>query len=199
MTPIILDLAALEFIQPHLAPLRSGNCNIVDTSLFQRVFSASFTMPVLIAPVLIACLLATLIPQQLRASQAPNNHRFADATNRSKTEQSPLKIGPVNVAPTGWRRTVNGWERAETWPLLDQDSQTSELNRLVIQQRQAVQASLVGKALSACMGFVKSIDPITLVCTQVSLLALYIALVFHREAKSKKQSCPQTIPTYQSN
>lgn len=40
---------------------------------------------------------------------------FAFAGDDDSPVASPAKWVSVDVAPQGWRRTVNGWERAEDW------------------------------------------------------------------------------------
>lgn len=105
-----------------------------------------------------------------------------------------MQIGPVNVAPVGWRRTTNGWERAETWSIPDQDTQAVELRNIISRQQFAERSTTMGAALSSILRFVRRIDPVTLACSQVTLLALYIALVFHRESKAKELPCPSKIP-----
>lgn len=108
----------------------------------------------------------------------------------STWQADALTVGPVDVAPTGWRRTVRGWERAENWPVTDADTQALTLHRVIERQRNAELSWAGGRGLSTIMKFVRSIDPVTLLCTQVTLLALYIALVFHRESKMGKPHCP---------
>ena len=103
-----------------------------------------------------------------------------------------LSVGPVDVAPSGWRRTVRGWERAEHWPVTDAESQAVTLHRVIERQRNAELAWVGGRGLSTIMKFVRSIDPVTLLCSQITLLAVYIALVFHRESKNGNPKCPTT-------
>jgi hypothetical protein len=107
------------------------------------------------------------------------------ASNAPKT----LSVGPVDVAPTGWRRTVNGWERAEDWAITDPDTRAATLAKVIEHQQQMEISWVGGRGLSVIMRFVRQINPFTILCLQVSLLATYVFLVFHRESKSAKLKC----------
>lgn len=140
---------------------------------------------------LLTCLL--LIMPLIANEPIAKNPAAADLTEPAPKLRS---VGPVDVAPTGWRRTVRGWERAENWPTADGDSQAVALNRVIQKQRNAELSWSGGRGLSTVMQFVRQISPVTLVCSQVTLLALYIALVFHRESKTGNRKCPKPTNLY---
>jgi hypothetical protein len=104
--------------------------------------------------------------------------------------ESQFSVAAVDVAPVGWRRTRRGWERAENWPITAPNAQATTLNGLIKRQQSAELAWAAGPGLSAAMQFIRRVDPVTIVCVQVTLLALYTALVFNHESKAGSKPCP---------
>lgn len=89
-------------------------------------------------------------------------------------------VGPLDVGPVGWRRTTRGWERAEHWEVSSALSNATQINRVIENQKFQERGTTLSWCVAMVLSFVRRIDPVTLISTQVCLLALYIALVFHR-------------------
>ena len=123
------------------------------------------------------------------STDTPTDFSFVPDSRIASDASQTLRVGPVDVAPTGWRRTVNGWERAEDWAITDPDAQTATLSKVIEHQQQLEISWVGGKGLSGIMRFVRQINPFTLLCAQVSLLATYVFLVLHGESKAAKRKC----------
>lgn len=97
------------------------------------------------------------------------------------------RVGPVDVAPVGWRKTNRGWERAEDWGHVVANTNTERLSQIVAQQELAEASAAPGRWLHGAFAVLRRVDPITLVSLQICLLALLVAMVYDREAKQARQ------------
>lgn len=114
----------------------------------------------------------------------------AGRTAGMQVEQRSSAIGPVDVAPEGWRRTTYGWERAEDWETSWSARRGEDLNRLIRLQSERENESSHSRLVAKTIGLVQRMDPVTLVSTQLCLLALLFFMVFHREAAAKRKLKP---------
>jgi hypothetical protein len=87
----------------------------------------------------------------------------------------------AEIAPVGWRRTVNGWELAETW-MNPRDGSARNINQwlAIHQQREA-------SSVRACLERIRTVHPLV---WSLSLLVLVwlIALAHDRNAGRQTQS-----------
>lgn len=90
----------------------------------------------------------------------------------------------ANVAPTGWRRTVSGWERAEEW------GKPAAKAQLGINQWLAIQDQRESALARGLLGQLRSVHPL---CISMTLLGAVIAIIFLNERRttgSKPAACP---------
>lgn len=99
-------------------------------------------------------------------------------------EQQPaeLIVGPVDVAPIGWRLTNRGWERAETWGLVP-ESPKERINGLIRQQKSNESSSVGLRGCAALLSFVQRLDPLVILVIQLMMLAFLVSIVFNRQKK----------------
>ena len=116
-----------------------------------------------------------------------NEHSTPGVVNEGSSSRVPATwkriVGPIDVGPIGWRRTTRGWERAEHWEVAVGVSNATQINRVIQKQKFQEQGTSLSWCVAMVLSFVRRIDPVTLISTQVCLLALYVALVFHRRER----------------
>jgi hypothetical protein len=98
-------------------------------------------------------------------------------------------VGPVDVAPRGWRKTTRGWERAEDWGNVVAATNAERLQQILDRQLMAERATLPTRWLGGLFAAVRRIDPITLVSLQIAAVSLFMAMVYHRDSQRQKVSC----------
>lgn len=114
-------------------------------------------------------------------------HLVGAPSRNAATDAEQIRVGPVDVAPVGWRKTNRGWERAEEWGHVVANTNTERLSQIVAQQELAEASAAPGRWLHGAFAVLRRVDPITLVSLQICLLALLVAMVYHREAKQARQ------------
>ena len=90
----------------------------------------------------------------------------------------------ANVPPSGWRRTVSGWERAEEW------GKPAAKAQLGINQWLAIQDQRESAFARGLLGQLRSVHPL---CISMTLLGATIAIIFlndRRATGSKSAACP---------
>ncbi|XZE52401.1 hypothetical protein SH139x_004094 [Planctomycetaceae bacterium SH139] len=120
-------------------------------------------------------------PSQHTTSLQPQPAETPLQENSRDDEISPSS--GVDVAPEGWRLTKYGWERAEQWPTSLAATNGTNINALINQQESAESSMFAGQVVERSMRLVRALNPVTLVALEVTLLALLVALVFHRDSK----------------
>ncbi len=72
----------------------------------------------------------------------------------SKSTAAKTEVHAVEVLPTGWRRTVDGWERAESWSL-NQVHSVHDINGWI-----AIEDSQQSNVVSAVLERLHAIHPL---------------------------------------
>jgi|GEM_PF-6764161 len=126
------------------------------------------------------CQQSSLLPKSTTIPTSENGiaPRFAPQ------EQQPaeLIVGPVDVAPIGWRLTNRGWERAETWGLVP-ESPKERINGLIRQQKSDESSSVGLRRCAAVLSFVQRLDPLVILVIQLMMLVFLVSIVFNRQKK----------------
>ena len=81
----------------------------------------------------------------------------------------------ASVSPTGWRRTVSGWERAEEW------RKPAAKAQLDINQWLAIQDQRESAIARGLLGQLRSVHPL---CISMTLLGAVIAIVLLNERRA---------------
>jgi hypothetical protein len=102
------------------------------------------------------------------------------------TRPSLVKIESVNIAPVGWRRTVDGWELAERWGTSKQT--VRNLNQWITLQRKQ-EASLAQVILER----LRAAHPLV-ISTSLLVVVVAIAMFHERSQRSRRHNaiCPST-------
>ncbi|MCC2099476.1 MAG: hypothetical protein KDJ29_21480, partial [Hyphomicrobiales bacterium] len=118
--------------------------------------------------------------------KSPADSPFSDdnRSTNSSTKRGKTIVGPVDIAPEGWRKTTRGWERAEDWPTSIAASNSIRINDSLRFQQQTEESTAGARFLDSCLRVVRGINPITLVGIQLGLLVILFVSVTRREAKA---------------
>ena len=131
--------------------------------------------------------LPTPQPQRTLGDTQPTLSRPSQSAETRSTEYSIgddiSRSAGIDVAPEGWRLTKYGWERAEQWPTSLAATNGTNINALIHQQESAESSMFAGQIVERSMRLVQALNPVTLVALEVTLLALLVAMVFHRDSK----------------
>jgi hypothetical protein len=87
----------------------------------------------------------------------------------------------AEVTPVGWRRTVDGWELAETW-LHPRGSSARKINQWL-----AIHEERETPSVRACLERIRSVHPLVL-SLSLLLLVLLISLAHDRSIRRQTQS-----------
>lgn len=121
---------------------------------------------------IVACLMITLALLAFRV-----NRVIAVQSRHGVTDT--LRI--AEVAPVGWRRTVNGWELAETW-LNPRGGSARKINQWL-----AIHEEREASSVRACLERIRSVHPLVL-SLSLLLLVLLISLAHDRSLRRQTQS-----------
>ena len=113
-----------------------------------------------------------VVARQSRSNETP-----------SPASTTEVVVGPVDVAPQGWRKTTRGWERTDNWANVVAANNGVLINDLIAKQQAAETSTLVGKTLTRSMELVRALNPITLLMIQIMLLAVLATIARQRESK----------------
>lgn len=88
----------------------------------------------------------------------------------------------AEVAPVGWRRTVNGWELAETW-LNPRGNSARNINQWL-----AIHEKREASSVRACLERIRSVHPLVL---SLSLISLVLLISFAHDRSLRRQTQTQ--------